>query len=260
MSPEESLAPASARRPHLSADRASHGPAAAFSASFSPESLSAAQQGCRLAQGLLAEAIRPIIERQLVRYPLSEEDRLDVLQSTQMQVLRRLGSFRGQSSFTTWLFRVTANEALMLMRSQRRRRARITTDVDFEERGLAENVASDAARADSCLLENERDGSVRTAVAMLPEHYQAVVAAHYVDELGLHEIADRLKLTESAVRSRLHRARARLRDLLGDEADLAPRETGSGPVSSSPRDQASRERALFERSRTEEPAVEVSAA
>jgi RNA polymerase sigma-70 factor, ECF subfamily len=214
MSPDESIPPASARRPSLPS---TNGPSAAFSASLSAENLAAAQQGCRLAQGLLAEAIRPIIERQLVRYPLSEEDRLDVLQSTQMQVLRRLSSFRGQSSFTTWLFRVTANEALMLMRSQRRRRARITTEVDLEEKGLTEDLSSDAARADSTMLENERDGSVRTAVAMLPEHYQEVVAAHYVDELGLHEIADRLKLSESAVRSRLHRARARLRDLLASE-------------------------------------------
>jgi RNA polymerase sigma-70 factor (ECF subfamily) len=188
---------------------------ATASPSLSPENVAAAQEGSRVAQSLLAEAIRPLIERQLARYPLTEEDRHDVLQSTQMQVIRRLSSFRGNSSFTTWLFRVTANEALMLMRSQRRLRARVTAGVDFDDLSLPPEAVTAAGDLDASMLDNEREGSVRSAVAQLPEHYQAVVSAHYVDDLGLQEIALRLSLTESAVRSRLHRARARLRDLLG---------------------------------------------
>lgn len=188
---------------------------AVLSPSLSPENVAAAQEGSRAAQGLLAEAIRPLIERQLSRYPLTEEDRHDVLQTTQLQVIRRLSSFRGTSTFTTWLFRVTANEALMLMRSQRRLRARVTVGVDLDDLSLPPEAVTAAGDLDASMLDSEREGSVRSALAQLPQHYQAVVAAHYVDDLGLHEIADRLKLTESAVRSRLHRARARLRDLLG---------------------------------------------
>lgn len=189
-------------------------------ASISPEKVAAAQDGCRDAQSELAEAIRPLIERQLLRYPLTDEDRLDVLQTTQIQIIRRLSSFRGNSSFTTWLFRVTANEALMLMRSQRRLRARITAGVDFDDVALPVEAVTAGGDLTSSMLENERDSRVRSAVAQLPEHYQAVVSAHYVDELGLQEIALRLSLTESAVRSRLHRARACLRDLLLDVADV----------------------------------------
>jgi RNA polymerase sigma-70 factor (ECF subfamily) len=55
---------------------------------------------------------------------------------------------------------------------------------------------------------------VRTALAELPDDYRDVVVAHYHLDLGLQEIAQRFDLTESAVRSRLHRARARLRALL----------------------------------------------
>ncbi|HKQ69053.1 MAG TPA: sigma factor, partial [Polyangiaceae bacterium] len=61
--------------------------------------------------------IRPNVERQLTRYPVSDEDRRDLLQATLLQVVRRLASFRGDANFSTWLFRVTANEALMLMRA-----------------------------------------------------------------------------------------------------------------------------------------------
>ena len=93
--------------------------------------------------------IRYQVERQLARYPVSDEDRLDLVQSTLLQVVRTLGSFRGDSSFTTWLFRVTANEALMLMRSQRRQRARIVEGLDFEELGLLPTVRSTVSEDDA---------------------------------------------------------------------------------------------------------------
>jgi RNA polymerase sigma-70 factor (ECF subfamily) len=133
-----------------------------------------------------------------------------------MQVVRRLGSFRGDSSFSTWLFRVTANEALMLMRSQRRHRARLVQGLDFEELGAlpAMNDSDAAERGDLNAASTERDQRVRAALDELPEDYRKVVLAHYHLDLGLQEIADRFSLTESAVRSRLHRARNRLRTLL----------------------------------------------
>ena len=164
----------------------------------------------------LVSALRPHIERQLLRYPVADEDRRDLLQATLMQVVRRLGSFRGDSSFSTWLFRVTANEALMMMRSQRRHRARLVEGLDFEELGAlpASNDAELTDRGDVGAANSERDAQVRTALAELPEDYRDVVVAHYHLDLGLQEIADRFDLSESAVRSRLHRARSRLRALL----------------------------------------------
>jgi RNA polymerase sigma-70 factor (ECF subfamily) len=159
--------------------------------------------------------LRPHIERQLLRYPVTEEDRRDLLQATLMQVFRRIGSFRGDSSFSTWLFRVTANEALMLMRSQRRHRARLVEGLELEDLS-ALPAANDAAsdHGDIGLANQQRDARVRDALAELPADYRDVVFAHYNLDLGLQEIADRFALTESAVRSRLHRARTRLRGIL----------------------------------------------
>ena len=164
----------------------------------------------------LVSELRPHIERQLLRYPVADEDRRDLLQATLMQVVRRLGSFRGDSSFSTWLFRVTANEALMMMRSQRRHRARLVEGLDFEELGAlpASNDAELTSRGDIGAANNERDARVRNALAELPDDYRDVVVAHYHLDLGLQEIADRFDLSESAVRSRLHRARSRLRTIL----------------------------------------------
>jgi RNA polymerase sigma-70 factor (ECF subfamily) len=181
-----------------------------------PSLFQRATHGDTHAMNTLVTSLRPHIEKQLLRYPVAEEDRRDLLQATLMQVVRRLGSFRGDSSFSTWLFRVTANEALMMMRSQRRHRARLVEGLDFEELGSlpAANDAAADERSDSRAATAERDAQVQHALDELPEDYRDVVVAHYHLDLGLQEIADRFAITESAVRSRLHRARTRLRTLL----------------------------------------------
>lgn len=181
-----------------------------------PKQLELAASGDTTALNRLVSALAPHVEKQLLRYPVADEDRRDLLQATLMQVVRRLGSFRGDSSFSTWLFRVTANEALMMMRSQRRHRARLVEGLDFDDLGSlpAANDAVSQDRADTVASGRERDELIRTALADLPADYRDVVVAHYHQDLGLQEIADRFSLTESAVRSRLHRARTRLRSLL----------------------------------------------
>ena len=174
------------------------------------------------AMNTLVTELRPHIERQLLRYPVSDEDRRDLLQATLMQVFRRIGSFRGDSSFSTWLFRVTANEALMLMRSQRRHRARLVEGLELEDLSslpAANDATSDRSELD--LADLQRDSLIRQALAELPRDYRDVVFAHYHLDLGLQEIADRFDLTESAVRSRLHRARTRLRGILEGTAIAA---------------------------------------
>ncbi len=169
----------------------------------------------------LLRVITPHVERQLLRYPVSDEDRRDLLQATLMQIVRRLGSFRAESSFSTWLFRVTANEALMLMRSRRRHRARVVEGLDWEELATLPSVNDhDPVAADASAAQRERDARVRDALQALPDDYRDVVVAHYHMDLGLQEIADKLAITESAVRSRLHRARTRLRSLL-EKHDVA---------------------------------------
>jgi RNA polymerase sigma-70 factor (ECF subfamily) len=185
--------------------------------SLDKSTLEKASRGEPAALDALARSLRPHIEKQLLRYPLSEDDRQDLLQSTLVQIIRRVGSFRGDSSFSTWLFRVTANEALMMMRSQRRHRARLVQGLDLEDLGslpAANDAVGGSERADVSAAQNERDARVRAALAELPADYRDVVSLHYHEDLGLQEIADRLGSTESAVRSRLHRARSRLRAIL----------------------------------------------
>jgi RNA polymerase sigma-70 factor (ECF subfamily) len=191
---------------------------------FSPDTalLTRVQAGDSSAMSTLVSNLRPHVERQLLRYPVTDEDRRDLLQATLMQVFRRIRSFRGDSSFSTWLFRVTANEALMLMRSQRRHRARLVEGLELEDLATLP-AANDGSMepSDVGVANQERDDRVRKALEELPQDYRDVVMAHYHLDLGLQEIADRFDLTESAVRSRLHRARTRLRTILEGTAVAA---------------------------------------
>ncbi len=169
----------------------------------------------------LVTRLRPHIEKQLLRYPLSDEDRHDLVQSTLMQIIRRVGSFRGDSSFSTWLFRVTANEALMLMRSQRRHRARLVEGLDLEDLGSLP-AANDGPRVRPGRRGRRSRASATRAFAprstSSPPSTATSSRSTTTRTSGLQEIADRLGATESAVRSRLHRARSRLRAILSREA------------------------------------------
>jgi RNA polymerase sigma-70 factor, ECF subfamily len=178
--------------------------------------IDAALSGNAEAIGTLALLVKPLIERQLVRYALPAPDRDDLVQATMVQLLRHLPSFRGDANFSTWLFRVAANEALMLLRSRKRLRARLTDSAEFDV--MLEQMPSNVSLDDTA-DDRARESQVRSALSGLPDEYRDVVVAHYHLDLGLQEIADRFKLTESAVRSRLHRARARLRTMLLESDD-----------------------------------------
>jgi RNA polymerase sigma-70 factor (ECF subfamily) len=185
--------------------------------------LDRALEGDTVALNAFITELRPHVERQLLRYPVTDDDRRDLLQVTLMQVVRRLSSFRGDSSFSTWLFRVTANEALMLMRSQRRHRTRLVEGMEYDDLAAlpAVNESDFGEPGDVSVANLERDEQVRQALEQLPADYRDVVVAHYHQDLGLEEIAGRFDLSESAVRSRLHRARTRLRSILEGTAVAA---------------------------------------
>jgi RNA polymerase sigma-70 factor, ECF subfamily len=180
-----------------------------------------AQSGNEKALITLLERYRPVIQRQLQRYPVDDADRSDLVQDALLQVIRKLGTFRGDSQFSTWLYRVTANAALMRLRSDRRRRQASFDDHCTEaEQALALAVVMPGGewseRADSRYDQAQRRAKLERALSNLPDGYREVVIEHYLEGEALQDLADRLGTTESAVRSRLHRARTTLRRILSD--------------------------------------------
>jgi RNA polymerase sigma-70 factor (ECF subfamily) len=162
----------------------------------------------------LLRQVKPAVERQLRRYPLDPEDQRDIVQSTLFRLVRRMDSFRGEASFSTWLFRVAANEALMLMRVRRRQRALLASLAHGSEAQIGLALTDLSRDLDAELARSETDARVRAALEELSARDRDLIVLHHYRDLPLEEIAGHLGVSESAVRSRMHRARSRLRALL----------------------------------------------
>ncbi|QDU24174.1 RNA polymerase sigma factor [Urbifossiella limnaea] len=147
----------------------------------------------------------------------SEADAEDVTQDVLLQVIRRLDTFRGDSTFDTWLYRVTVNAVLVLRRKRASARERQFGE-DASETGHAETGrrGRPTARPEAEALDRERCRRVEAAIDQLPDGYRDPFILSDVQQLSNAEIGDILGLSIPAVKSRLHRARLMLRDALQD--------------------------------------------
>jgi RNA polymerase sigma-70 factor, ECF subfamily len=151
----------------------------------------------------------------------SEGDAQDVLQDAFLSVYRSLRSFRGDSRFSTWLFRIVTNAALMQRRARRRRP---TEPLDgflprFDEQGLHQGepkALQVAARAEELLDRQLLASKARAGLDRLPDLYREAFVLRDLEEMSTAEVADVLGIDPAAVRQRVHRARLMLRGYLTD--------------------------------------------
>jgi len=133
----------------------------------------------------------------------------DVVQDAFVQALLKLPSFRGQSSFYTWLYRIAFNGAV---NRQRRRRPEVSMDAARETAGTdpPDSLESPPDR----LLREERARHIQEALGTLSEEFRAVLVLREIEGFDYDTIARVLDVSVGTVRSRLHRARALMRDQL----------------------------------------------
>jgi RNA polymerase sigma-70 factor (ECF subfamily) len=155
----------------------------------------------------------------------SDSDAPDILQETFLQAYRHLPSFRGESQFGTWLYRIATNAALM----QRRSRARRPTEsLDaflpaFDAQGRHAETPAElqvASQADERLDQEMLARKAREAIARLPDLYRDAFVLRDLEEMPTADVARVLGLEPAAVRQRVHRARLLLRGFLGDLAGV----------------------------------------
>jgi RNA polymerase sigma-70 factor (ECF subfamily) len=120
-------------------------------------------------------------------------------------VFRALVNFRGDSALSTWIYRLTVNAALSHL-AKRGRRQEVSDD------GLAELPAPPAVERDSGLA-----ARIESALGQLPAGYRAILVLHDVEGLSHEECAAILECRVGTCKSQLHKARARMRDLLGPD-------------------------------------------
>jgi RNA polymerase sigma-70 factor (ECF subfamily) len=178
-------------------------------------SIEALKAGDRSAFALLVEQHSPQIYRLALKILNDEQDAEDVLQETFIKALRALPSFEGRSSLSTWLYRIAVNEALMMVRKRRPD----AVSIDKEQEG-AEGDMEPVEIVDFCclpesdLLSAEARVFLDQAVEKLSPALRAVFALRDIEGLSVRETAEALGISEVAVKTRLLRARLKLREML----------------------------------------------
>lgn len=178
-------------------------------------SLEALRAGDRAQFARLVDIYSTPIYRLALRMLVNEQDAEDVLQITFIKALKHVAEFEGRSSLSTWLYRIAANEALMLMR---RKRPSISLDDEPDDiDGDApppRQLADWTALPESGLLNAETRLQLDRAIQNLPVKLRAVFLMRDIEGLSIKETGDALDLTETAVKTRLLRARLNLREQL----------------------------------------------
>lgn len=150
----------------------------------------------------------------------NREDAQDCLQESMLRVYRALNSFKGQSSFATWVYRITMNTCLDELR---RRKTRQASSLDaMLDMGWSPTDETDTPEHHS--LRQEQRRAIERAIADLPEDMRAAIVLRDIQGCSYEEIADVLSANVGTIKSRISRGRERLRNALSVHAELFNRQ------------------------------------
>ncbi len=140
----------------------------------------------------------------------------DLAQEVFLRVYRSRQTYEASAKFTTWLYRIATNLAVNHARDTRHERPEVTVSLDEpdEETGTTLDVADGAVTAEESLVRRERTLAIRAKVEALPERQKLAVILHKYQQMDYKQIAEVLKLSESATKSLLFRAYETLREQL----------------------------------------------
>jgi RNA polymerase sigma-70 factor (ECF subfamily) len=160
----------------------------------------------------LVNRYRDRVYRLAFRILRHEEDAAEALQDAFLSAFRGIKKFKAESTFSTWLYRVATNAALM--RYRRRREPHLSLEQSQSSNPDAEplEVPDWSAQPLEELLDQETREVMEAGMARLPEDLRTVFALRDIEGMSNAEVAEVLEISVPAVKSRLHRARSGLRE------------------------------------------------
>lgn len=141
----------------------------------------------------------------------NQEDAEEVLQDVFTTVYRKLKNFEGKSTFSSWLYRITVNAALMKLRKNRQNKCLLLDDALPNEGHTRILTIAEGEQGDELALRRQVSMVLEEAIARLPDEYRPVFILRDVDGLTSQEVGKILGISIPAVKSRLHRSRLMLR-------------------------------------------------
>ena len=145
------------------------------------------------------------------RFTKNQQDAEEVLQDVFTTVYRKVNSFEGKSSFSSWLYRVTVNASLMKIRKRNQDKSMAMEDAVADPSNSLILKTDTKDNADEVTARKELLRILEEAVQDLPDEYRPVFILRDIDGLTSKEVSNILKLSVPAVKSRLHRSRLILR-------------------------------------------------
>ncbi|MCS7011873.1 MAG: sigma-70 family RNA polymerase sigma factor [Anaerolineales bacterium] len=179
-------------------------------------SLEALKQGDRQEFARLVDLYAGQVYRLALKMLNDPLDAEDVLQNTFLKALQSIDTFEGRSSLSTWLYRIAANEALMLLRRQRSEVSLgdSSSDDDHDDEYTPREFTDWCCLPEEEFLTAESRQALDDAIQKLPEKLRIVFVLRDIEGLSIEETSRVLGLSEAAVKTRLLRARLHLRNTL----------------------------------------------
>jgi RNA polymerase sigma-70 factor (ECF subfamily) len=176
-------------------------------------SLEALRNGDRVEFSRLVDKYSANIYRLALKMLSQPQDAEDVLQETFLKAFRGLKNFDGRARLSTWLFRIATNEALMSLRRHKTEFVSIDEPVETED-GEQEpvQIVDWCCLPEGEMMSKEARNHLSAAAERLPHTLRVVFLLRDIEDLSTQETAEVLGLTETAVKTRLSRARMRLRE------------------------------------------------
>lgn len=173
------------------------------------------QAGDQSAYAQLVEEHAGRVYRLALRMLGNESDAEDVLQETFLSAFKSIDHFEARSSLSTWLYRIATNAALMRLRRKEPEQISVDEPIEQDDGDLVPRQFFDfCCLPEEDLLRDEARDEMKRAVDELPMTLRSVFILRDIEGLSTEETADMLNLSESAVKSRLMRARLKLRERL----------------------------------------------
>jgi RNA polymerase sigma-70 factor (ECF subfamily) len=179
------------------------------------EAIRRVQDGDREAFEVLVEKYKRRAFRLAYQVLRDQEDALDVAQEAFVKAYRALPTFKGDSAFFTWLFRITMNLALDRKRQRAVRTRSLGGGDEVSPEDWERTAAADQPGPDDEAASAERRAKIGRALESLSEHHRSIIILSDIEGLAYREIAQVLGIPIGTVMSRLHHARRRLREALG---------------------------------------------
>ena len=174
-----------------------------------PDLIAAVLDGSEAAFGELVDRYKDRVFRLLSRYCRDSVECEDLAQDVFLKVFRKLHTFKHDSQFFTWLYRITVNAATDHLSRAGTRKLRLVEDTAVFERGDQEDASPTAA-----LEAQELAQITRAIVDQLPEKFRTILVLREFEGLSYTEIAEVLEIQLGTVESRLFRARKRVKDAI----------------------------------------------